>query len=270
MADEVRDDLYRTRPEDFTALRTRLAAAAKQRGDTAGAQEIGASRKPTTAAWVVNRLALDHRDAKQRLTDLGERLRAAHAVMDGDRIRELSTEQRELIHELARAAFQAADVQNPPAALRDDVTDTLQAAIADPRVADQLGRLAKAQRYSGFGEFDAAAPGFAAPTGAGHQRSKPPVERRRNDLEARRQQTQANAVVAAAERAKALAGDELSEQRAELDIARRRHDEARRALREAERTLSAAEAAYAKAQKADRDAVELVKQAKARLPDSPR
>ena len=88
------------------AVRSRLAAAAKDRGDAAAAKQISASRKPTTAAWAVNRLALSRSKAKQRLTELGERLRAAHAAMDGDQIRELTAEQRRLIDELTRAALQ--------------------------------------------------------------------------------------------------------------------------------------------------------------------
>jgi hypothetical protein len=69
------------------------------------------------------------------------------------RIRELSAEQRTLIDELARAGFRAAEVTDPSAGLREDVTDTLQAAIADPDVAARLGRLAKAEQWSGFGQF---------------------------------------------------------------------------------------------------------------------
>ncbi|MDT7731860.1 MAG: hypothetical protein QOK45_2113, partial [Mycobacterium sp.] len=56
MADEL-DELYEVRQDDFTALRTKLVAAAKQRGDMDTAKQISAARKPTTAAWVVNRLA---------------------------------------------------------------------------------------------------------------------------------------------------------------------------------------------------------------------
>jgi len=263
VADDELDDLYRARPEDFTGLRTRLAAAAKGRGDAARATQISASRKPTIAAWVVNRLALGDKEGKQRLVDLGERLRAAHAAMDGEQIRELSTQQRELIHELARAAFDAAGLKDPPAALRDDVTDTLQAAIADPEVADQLGRLSRAQRYSGFG---AVAPGFAVPKktkpASAQGRHKPAtVDRHRDDLTARRQREQANAVLAAAERDKNEADAELSERRTDRDVARRRRDEARKALDEAERELSAAEHAYGEARKASGEAAELVKEA---------
>ena len=153
MVDDELDELYRSRPEQFTALRARLATTAKQRGDVATAKQISAARKPTTAAWIVNLLALINTDARQALTQLGERLRAAHAAMNGERIRELSAEQRALVDELSRAAFEAAEMADPSGALRDDVTGTLQAAIADPDVAARLGRLAKAERWSGFGEF---------------------------------------------------------------------------------------------------------------------
>jgi hypothetical protein len=268
MADDELDELYRVKPEGFTALRTRLAAAAKDRGDAAAAKRISATRKPTTAAWVVNLLAHSDKGAKQRLTDLGERLRAAHAAMDGDRIRELSAQQRRLVDELARAAFAAADLTDPAAALRDDVTGTLQAAIADPDVRARLGRLAKAERWSGFGEFGDTAPVFAIARG-GKTKAEPKQARqepRDDNLNAAREQRETvRAALAAAERAKVEADDALSERQDELAAARWRHEEAREGLHEAERKLNAAEDAYGKAKHASRDATELVKEAKARL-----
>lgn len=118
MADEDLDTLYWVPPQQFTAERARLAAAASARGDDAAAQRISAARKPTAAAWIVNRLALRHKDARQRLADLGERLRAAHAALDGARIRELSAEQHRLIDELTGAALRAPTCarRRPPSA----------------------------------------------------------------------------------------------------------------------------------------------------------
>ena len=147
------DDLYGVAPGEFLARRKELVAAAKKRGDGAAAKQIGAARRPTTAAWVVNALVRADDTSRDRLADLGERLRAAHAAMDGTRIRELSTEQRKLIDELVRAGFSAVGLTQPSGALRDDVVGTLQATIADPGVAARLGRLEKAERWSGFGEF---------------------------------------------------------------------------------------------------------------------
>src|ERR1700753_1721805 len=103
MADEL-DKLYAVKPDRFTALRTELVAAAKDRGDADTAQQVAAARKPTVAAWVGNRLVLRAQGTRARLTDLGERLRGAHSAADGGRIRQLTAEQRRLVDELARAA----------------------------------------------------------------------------------------------------------------------------------------------------------------------
>ncbi|MDT5167686.1 MAG: hypothetical protein QOD02_1005 [Mycobacterium sp.] len=70
MADVELDSLYWVQPDAFTTQRTKLVAAARQRGGAAAAKRISAARKPTTAAWIVNRLALRHKDAQQRLADL--------------------------------------------------------------------------------------------------------------------------------------------------------------------------------------------------------
>jgi hypothetical protein len=275
MADDDLDVLYAAKPEDFTALRTKLAAEAKKRGDADTAKQITAARKPTTAAHVVNLLVLNDASARGRLTDLGERLRAAHAGMDGSRIRELTAQQRRLIDELARAAFEEADLR-PTAALRDDVTATLQAAIADPEVAGRLGRLAKAEQWSGFGEFGDTTivfkPTRGRKTAAEAEPAKPakddPADKKPRDdrqAEERRRRQEARATLAAAERAKAEADDALNELQADLATARLRRDDARRRLQDAESALTAAEDAYEQAKQAGRDAAAVVKEAKARL-----
>jgi len=262
------DALYAAKLQDFTPLRAKLAAAAKKRGDTEAAKKITAARKPTTAAHAVNVLVLNDASVSQRLTDLGERLRAAHAGMDGSRIRELTAEQRRLIDELARTAFKESQL-NPTAALRDDVTTTLQAAIADPEVAARLGRLTKAEQWSGFGEFGDTAIVFK-PTGGRKAKSEPkpqaeqsPETRDDQDVEDRRKRQQARAALAAAERAKAEADDALKELQSDLATARLRRDDARRRLQDAESALTAAEDAYEQAKQASRDAANVVKQAKA-------
>jgi DNA repair exonuclease SbcCD ATPase subunit len=243
MADDELDSLYWAEPDAFTALRTKLAAEAKGRGDAAAAKRISAARKPTTAAWIVNRLALRRKDAKKRLSDLGDRLRAAHAEMDGERIRDLSAEQHKLIDELTRAALEAAEVKRPSAAVREDLAGTLQAAVADSDVAERLGRLAKPQRWSGFGL------GEAAPASAPAKRSGTAAQRRLDKLKS---------AVTDAEQDKTEAADALARRKAE-------RDEARAVLRQAERRLEKADAAYDRAERADRAAAESVKEAKAQL-----
>jgi hypothetical protein len=266
MADEL-DELYEVRQDEFTALRTKLAAAAKQRGDMDTAKQISAARKPTTAAWVVNRLALRDRDIRTRLAGLGERLKDAHSAMDGDRIRALSAEQRRLVDDVARAAFEEAELADPSAALRDDVTGTLQAAVADPDVASRLGRLTKAEQWSGFGEFGDTTMVFTQ-TRKTTSRKKPAEEPQRDDKRAAKRDDKratARAALAAAERAKADADAALTELQSDLATARLRRDDARRRLRDAESALTAAQDAYDKGKQAGREAAAVVKQAKAQL-----
>jgi hypothetical protein len=265
MAHEL-DELYEVKQEDFTALRTKLAAAAKHRGDADTAKQISAARKPTTAAWVVNRLALRDQDIRTRLAGLGERLKDAHAAMDGDRIRALSAEQRRLVDDVARAAFEEAELADPSAALRDDVTGTLQAAIADPDVASRLGRLTKAEQWSGFGEFGDTAMVFTS-SRKNTSRKKAAKEPQRDDKrdDKRRERETARAALAAAERTKADADAALTELQSDLATARLRRDDARRRLRDAESALTAAQDAYDKGKQAGRDAAAVVKQAKAQL-----
>ena len=262
MADEL-DALYEVKPEEFTALRTKLAAAAKQRGDVDTAKQISAARKPTTAAWVVNRLALRDQNTRTRLAGLGERLKDAHAAMDGEAIRALSAEQRRLVDDVARAAFEEAELADPTAALRDDVTATLQAAIADPDVASRLGRLTKAERWSGFGEFGDTAMVFTATRKATGR--KEPAEQPKRDDKRDDKREKARAAVAAAERAKAEADAALTELQSDLATARMRRDDARRRLQDAEDALTAAADAYDKGKQAGRDAAAVVKEAKAAL-----
>lgn len=226
------DALYGVPPEEFTALRKELATAAKDRGDGDAARVIAAARRPTTAAWVVNELIRADPTAKVSLADLTAQLRAAHAAMDGARIRELSTAQRKLVSQLARTGFAAAGMSDPSAAIREDVTGTLQAAIADPEVAAQLGRLQKAQEWSGFGDF-------GAPTEVRTPRrtSAPEPEQRvdRRAVEKRRR------ALTAAERARGDAMAAVSERTTALATARRRYEEVLHTLSAAEQAVAGAE-----------------------------
>jgi hypothetical protein len=274
------DQLYSVRPEDFTALRTQLAAAAKKRGDADGAKQIAAARRPTTAAWVVNALVRGDDSARVRLADLSERLRAAHASMDGARIRELSAAQRKLVDELVRIGFDATGLTDPSAALREDVMGTLQAAIADPEIAARLGTLAKAERWSGFGEFGATSAvqsvspaterGTDAPTPKARE-PKPTVTPGPSPAEvraARKRSTAAAAAVEAAEAARADAVEAVGDLLAKLKSARRRYEKLLESLHAAERELNAADSAHAQAETSAREAADDLAAAKAELAEA--
>jgi hypothetical protein len=234
-AEDELDALYGVPPEEFTALRKELANAAKQRGDTDAARVIAGARRPTTAAWVVNALVRADPAAKDRLSELNAQLRAAHAAMDGARIRELSTAQRKLVSQLTRTGFAAAGMPSPSAAVREDVTATLQAAIADPEVAARLGRLEKAQEWAGFGDFGA--PTAATPRPKAEPKPEPEPEPKivRRAAEKRRR------ALAAAERAHRDARAAVSDRTTALATARRRYEQVLRTLSAAEQAVASAE-----------------------------
>jgi len=163
---EATTDLYERDPEDFTARRAELAGQAREAGDAAVAKQISALRKPTRSAWVVNRLVRADSGVTGRLADLTGELQQA-ASGGAARIRELTGARAKLVDELTRQALKTAGLASPPAALREEVTATLDAAIADPEVAGRLGTLVRAEKYAGFGLV---ADGPAPPP-----RAKPPA-----------------------------------------------------------------------------------------------
>jgi hypothetical protein len=146
-------ELYGVAPHEFIARRAALAAQARGAGDLPVAKQIAALRKPTQSAWIVNQLARSVPAAGTQLAELGADLRKAQRTLDGAAIRELSVRRRELIDDLTRQAFAAVGQPVPPAALRDEVTTTLAAVVADPEVAGQFeaGAMARAARSDGFG-----------------------------------------------------------------------------------------------------------------------
>ena len=150
---EATAELYGSDPEEFTERRTALASQARAAGDRAAAKEIAGLRKPTRSAWMINQLVRADPGVADRLAGLGDELRAAAAALDGAKIRELSQERRKLVDTLIRRTLQQAGEQSPPAALREDLTATFGAALADPQVARDLadGTLVRAAHHADFG-----------------------------------------------------------------------------------------------------------------------
>jgi hypothetical protein len=167
-------ELYSADPDEFTERRAALTAQARAAGDAPAARQIAALRNPTRSAWVINQLARSDSSMAARLVGLGDELRAAQASLDGALMRELSVRRRELVDELAQQAFAAAGQDAPPAGLRDDVTATLGAALADPQLAGQLqaGTLVRPVHADNFGLAPALTlvpPPGSTPTTAPHR-----------------------------------------------------------------------------------------------------
>jgi hypothetical protein len=169
---EAAAELYSSDPDQFIERRGVLAARARAAGQAPAAKRIAGLRKPTRSAWVLNQLVRAAPEVPSELASLGRELRAAQRSLDGAAIRELSLRRHRLIESLARQAFAVAGLRVPPAALRDEVTATLGAALADPEVAEQLaaGTMERAARSEGFGPGP---PALTLVTSSGTRRSAP-------------------------------------------------------------------------------------------------
>jgi hypothetical protein len=231
---DAKAELYESEPDGFTARRQELAEHARDAGEPAVAKQIAALRKPTRSAWIVNRLVRTDPGVRSRLDALGADLRAA---ADGGRIRELTTARSRLVDELTKTAL--AGLPAPAAALREEVTATLDAAIADPDVAGRLGTLARAEHYAGFGPVSfTAAPPAPAPVKPAKDPAEAAAER-----EARRQEkinsaergvAQADRTLQAALAAEHDLEDTVRALETDLAAARQRLAEARRTSYRAE------------------------------------
>ena len=151
------DDLYRLTPEDFTAARDAAARQARADGDRDAAASLKSLRRPTVAAWLLNRLVQDQRQLVEQLLELGPGLAQAQAGGDAAALRALGEQRRQLVGAVVGTALTAAG-RPVAAAVRDEVASTLEAALADPASADAVrsGRLVRALSYAGFGEVDLA------------------------------------------------------------------------------------------------------------------
>jgi hypothetical protein len=264
-------ELYQADPADFVAVRTRLAAEARKSGDADAAKRIAALRKPTVPAWIVNRHVLTHPKTVRQLLDLHEQLQAAHDQLDPTVLRELTERRRETVAAVAQAALSGAGHDEPATSLRDDVTATIDAAVADPDVAGRLGRLLRAEHWSGFGvasgDLPAAAPALrllrAGTKGAGTPAARKPQPDRTKSADQKRRVRSAQQAFAAAEsdlhtaqteesaarqRVRELT-DQLARLQRELDEAKVHADDARRAARSARSRHRAAQVALDRAER---------------------
>jgi len=178
--DAVTDELYGASPEEFVERRKERAAEARDRKDRALAKAITALRRPTRSAWLVNLLAREDPDGVAALLALGGALAEAQQRGAGADLRRLSQERHSALEKLTRRAVELAAQQGHSAteATRLEVTQTLQAALADPVVADlvRAGRVVQPASYGGFGPMELLAP---APrpeaTAAAEPEPEPPV-----------------------------------------------------------------------------------------------
>jgi DNA repair exonuclease SbcCD ATPase subunit len=153
--DDLIRRLYESPPEGFVSARTAAVDEARKAGDRDTAKRLAALKKPTVAAWVVNLLALRRPELIEELVELSGALREAQRGLQGDQLRELTAQRRQVVSALVTAARKLAQAAEPGIKLPlGEVEATLSAALAEPDVAAQVrtGRLIRAASYAGFGE----------------------------------------------------------------------------------------------------------------------
>lgn len=235
---EAVDELYSADPGEFITRRKELAAQARAAGDRAAAKDIGSLARPTRSAWLVNRLVRADPSVPARLAELGDQLRAGEAALDGASIRKLSVARRELVDTLTR---QAVAESGASVTLREEVTETLNAALADPEVAAQVaaGTLVRAAHWAGFGPGIGTAIG-AAPTAAAAPAAPAKAHGKTADTGpvSRRQQAEQSATDAALA-VQAAAAKERARQQAVRDIESQIADHREQVARNEQGVLSA-------------------------------
>ncbi|QJY48329.1 hypothetical protein [Pseudonocardia broussonetiae] len=238
--DELADALYSAPPADFVATRDEAVKAARERGDKEFATAAARLRRPTRAAWLANLLARHRREQLDGLLGLAGSLADAQRTLDGPALRTLSTRRRQLVAAMAREAGRLAREAHESVndSLLRELGDILEAALADPVVADEVrsGRLTRTISYSGFGpESDpdavaarvaaapAPAPSPAEQDAPAEEPAEDPAEvaRREREREERRRD------LADAEELEAAARERRDAAEAEHERAAQEHEQAR-------------------------------------------
>ena len=260
------DRLYALPPEEFTAARD--AAAKQASGDLR--TQLKALRRPTASAALVNRLRREQPDLLDQLLELGPALAQAQAARSGDELRALGQQRRELVEAVVATAADGAS-----AAVRTEVEQTLEAALADPAAADAVrsGALVRALSFAGFGGVDVAGAVAAPPRtpSAASQAPRPArgvaaAERAAQDAAAALDDAVGAAAAAARRAEDAAAAQRTAEQergraQEEVDDAERRLAQARERLAAAGHEAHDAQAEVARAQAAAERAVQRVAEA---------
>ncbi len=152
---EIADRLYAGPADAFTQARN---AAAKETGDKALAAQVKKLKKPSVAAWAVNLLVRRESEQIDSVLELAASLRAAAEALDGDELRALTRQRRQLTNALATTARSLA--RDAGVRLTEPVVEQvegmLNAAMLDPVAAEVIrtGRVVTAFTSTGLSELD--------------------------------------------------------------------------------------------------------------------
>lgn len=151
------DRLYAAPLEEFTRLRNEIAAGARQDGEPEAATRIGALKKPSVSAWVVNQIARTAQVDLQRLVKAGEALEQAQRESlsgKGPSGFEAARKEENDAVRLVRGASKQV-LASVSAPVLDRVVNSMRAGAASSEGRDILkrGRLTEDLEPPGFGPF---------------------------------------------------------------------------------------------------------------------
>jgi hypothetical protein len=153
----IADELYGMAPGDFTPARD---ARAKELKGSDLSTQVKTLKKPSVAAWVVNQLVRHETEQVEQVLAMGEALRAAQAGLQGEELRALTRQRRQLtaaVTTQARSVASGLGVKVTQA-VADQVEATLTAGMVDEQCARAVrsGLLVTALASTGVGEVDVA------------------------------------------------------------------------------------------------------------------
>ena len=152
---EIADRLYAGSADGFTEARNAAARAAGEKSLTAQIKKL---KKPSVAAWAINVLVRRESDQIDSVLQLAESLRAAAEALDGNELRALTRQRRQLTTALASSAKSLA--RESGVRLTDPVVEQvegmLNAAMLDPVAAQAVrtGRVTTAFTSTGVSELE--------------------------------------------------------------------------------------------------------------------
>lgn len=156
---DAADRLYALPLPEFTPARDALVRE-HRRSDRALSDELKALRKPAVAAWVVNLLVRRDPDQVDQVLAVGEALRDAQNDLDGDQLRALTKQRRQLTAAVTAQARRISSEhgQRVTPAVAEQVEATLTAAMVDAEVARAVrsGLLVRPVAATGVDQVDVA------------------------------------------------------------------------------------------------------------------
>ena len=231
------DGLYDLPLADFVPARDELAKRVRSDGQRELAERIKGLRKPSVAAWVVNRLARERELDVQRLLKAGEALTKAQAEAakgSATSFPEARGEEQRALERLGDAAREIIEREGLGAGVVERAVRTLRAGSLTDEGRELLkqGRLAEELEPPGFEALSAFSAAAAAPP-----RTPKPADERRD---------RRRAIAAARERVRALRAEERELEKAAAAAER----DVERAEREAAAVRETAERARVEAERA--------------------